>query len=73
MNNNIHIKTREMNTKDAIQTSNIIMSLLQDSGIDVSLFHLIDHICYRCISQDNYDDMKQKICKYAILLDESII
>ena len=71
--NYIHTKSREIYTRDAIHTSNRIISFLQNSGIDVSLFRFIDHICYRCISQDNYGNMKQQLSKYAILLDESLI
>lgn len=60
-------------SQEAIQTSNTIFSLIQDIGIDISLLLMIDHVCYRCISDDQYDFMKDVLHQHSQLLDESEI
>lgn len=71
--NKKHITQRKEYSEQAIHTSNTIISLIQDLGIDIGLLLMIDHICYRCISDGQYDSMKDLLHQYSQLLDESEI
>lgn len=71
--NNHSTTQREISTNGAIQTANKIISLVRDSGIDLASVLKVDHICYRCVSEDQYHSMKQKLSDQATLLDESEI
>ncbi len=71
--NDHNTKQRETYKSDAESTSLTILSLLQSIGIDLSYILMIDHICYRCVSEDQYKTMKQKLSEQSELLDESLI
>ena|SRR5579872_4414288 len=46
-----------------------VLSKLQEKGIDINA-KMIDHIAYRCISEENYENMKKELDKVAVKVFE---
>jgi predicted metalloenzyme YecM len=50
-----------------------ILGLVVDEGFEVSDFVQLDHMCYRTISNSNYEDKKVELASIAKLLGETLV
>lgn len=58
--------------QDAVNFLEALISEAKSMGVEFP-DHCIDHLCYRCSSQEIYQETKEEIQKYSTLLVESLI